>query len=52
MRKKSFVSSIPKLSCDYSRLIKNPQIIYNGGLSLDEDPADYIRVNTRVTYVI
>jgi hypothetical protein len=29
-----------------SREIDNPHVLYNGSYEADEDPADYVRVNT------
>jgi hypothetical protein len=53
MRKyrKRFTSSIPRVPYDYaSPIVTNA--LYNGGFALDEDPADYIRINTRAIYVV
>ena len=48
MRK--FTSSIPQVPYDYaSPIVTNA--LYNGGFALDEDPADYIRINARVIRV-
>lgn len=53
MRKyrKRFISNIPRFLYDYtSSIVTNA--IYHGGFALDEDPADYIRINARVIRVI
>jgi hypothetical protein len=53
MRKyrKRFTSNIPHFLYDYaSPIVTNA--LYNGGFALDEDPADYIRINARVIRVI
>jgi hypothetical protein len=48
-------SSIPRFLRDYARPVENPVVAhakYNGGFAPDEDPADYIRINTRAIYVV
>jgi hypothetical protein len=47
--------NIPRFFRDYARPVENPVLtnaLYHGGFSLDEDPADYIRINARVIRVI
>jgi hypothetical protein len=54
MRKHSN-SSIPRFLRDYARPVENPVVtnaLYHGGFAPDEDPADYIRINTRAIYVV